>query len=198
VPPQRSSFTAAFVGSDPYSRLDGGQLHCKLLYKFVVFGRMDGKLTYRFEPVDEGVQVFQRQTLRPRGALKLLGPLIGAAFSRAMVYCLKGIKKLLEARDFLENTIAPLPTECRPTVFYEAPLQHILRNWVRTLQREPPRTAREQLRLRAPASSSSVCLWRSGLSERLSLPPSLLRHLLIARGGAGLESVPSSTLSGKA
>jgi hypothetical protein len=74
---------------DPPRRLD---------YAFVAFGRMDGELTYRLEPVGEGVEVFQRQTLRPRGTvLKSFSPMIGAAFSRAMAHRLKAIKKLLES-----------------------------------------------------------------------------------------------------
>lgn len=79
------------TGYDPPSRLD---------YRFVACGKIDGELTYRLEPVGEGVEVFQRQTLRPRGTLpKLLSPLIGAAFSRAIAHRLKGIKKLLEGGD---------------------------------------------------------------------------------------------------
>jgi hypothetical protein len=79
------------TGYDPPHRLD---------YSFVAFGKMDGALTYRLEPFGEGVQVFQRQTLRPRGTLlKLLSPLIGAAFSQAIAHRLKGIKKLLEGGD---------------------------------------------------------------------------------------------------
>ncbi|HET7269531.1 MAG TPA: hypothetical protein VFI90_00460 [Rubrobacter sp.] len=39
---------------------------------------MDGELTYRLEPVVEGVRVSERLTLRPRNTLfKVLGPLIG-------------------------------------------------------------------------------------------------------------------------
>lgn len=78
------------TGYDPPRRLD---------YRFIVFGRMDGELTYRSEPVGEAVRVLQRQTLRPRGALKPFSPLIRVAFSQAMVHRLKGIKELLEAGD---------------------------------------------------------------------------------------------------
>ena len=80
------------TGYDPPHRLD---------YRFVAFGKMDGELTYRLEPFGEGVEVFQRQTLWPRGTLlKVLSPLIGAAFSQAIAHRLKGIKKLLESGDF--------------------------------------------------------------------------------------------------
>jgi hypothetical protein len=45
---------------------------------------MDGELTYRLESVGEGVEVFQRQTLRPRGTLlKLLSPLISPVLKAA-------------------------------------------------------------------------------------------------------------------
>ena len=56
----------------------------RLDYRFVAFGKMDGELTYRLEPVGEGVEVFQRQTLRPRGTLlKLLSPLISPVLTAA-------------------------------------------------------------------------------------------------------------------
>lgn len=86
-----------FLKGEVISEITGYDPPHKLDYRFVAFGKMDGELTYRLEPVDEGVQVFQRQTLRPRGTLvKLLSPLIGAAFSQAIGHRLKGIKKLLE------------------------------------------------------------------------------------------------------
>jgi nucleotide-binding universal stress UspA family protein len=52
------------------------------------------------------VEVFQRQTLRPRGTLlKLLSPLIEAALSQAIAHRLKGSKKLLEAEVLHESTV---------------------------------------------------------------------------------------------
>jgi hypothetical protein len=79
------------TGYDPPQRLDCG---------FVAFGKMEGELTYRLKSSGEGARVLQRQTLRPRGALlKLLGPLIGAAFSRAIAHRLRSIKTLLEDGD---------------------------------------------------------------------------------------------------
>lgn len=86
-----------FLKGEVISEITGYDPPHSLDYSFVAFGKMDGELTYRLEPVGEGVRVSQRQTLRPRGTLlRLLGPLIGTAFSRAIDHRLKGIKKLLE------------------------------------------------------------------------------------------------------
>jgi hypothetical protein len=91
LPFLKGEVISEITGYDPPHRLD---------YGFVAFGKMEGELIYRLESSGEGVRVLQRQTLRPRGALlKLLGPLIGAAFSRAIAHRLRDIKKLLEDGD---------------------------------------------------------------------------------------------------
>lgn len=91
LPLLKGEIISEITGYDPPHRLD---------YGFVAFGKMDGELTYRFEPVGEGVRVLQRHTLRPRGMLlKLLSPLIGVTFSWAIDHRLKGIKKVLEGED---------------------------------------------------------------------------------------------------
>ena len=88
LPFLEGEITSEITGYDPPRRID---------YRFVAFGKMDGEQTYRLEPSGEGVRVLQRQTLLQRGKLlKVLGPLIGAAFSRAIAQRLRGIKKLLE------------------------------------------------------------------------------------------------------
>ncbi len=62
------------------------------------FGRaMDGTLAYHLQPAGEGTHVRQRQTLRPRGLLKLFSPFIRLAFGKAGAWRLRGIKRLLEA-----------------------------------------------------------------------------------------------------
>jgi hypothetical protein len=91
LPFLKGEIISEIIGYDPPHRLD---------YRFVAFEKMDGELTYRFEPTGEGVRVIQRHTLRPRGTvLKLLSPLIRATFSRAIDHRLKGIKKVLEGED---------------------------------------------------------------------------------------------------
>jgi hypothetical protein len=91
LPLVRGEIISEIAEYDPPHRLD---------YRFVAFGKMDGELTFRLEPVGEGVQLLQRQTLRPRGTvLKVLSPLIAAMFSRAIDHRLRGIKKLLEDED---------------------------------------------------------------------------------------------------
>jgi hypothetical protein len=91
LPLVRGEIISEITGYDPPRRLD---------YRFVAFEKMDGELTYRFESTGEGVRVIQRHTLRPRGTLlKLLSPLIGATFSRAIDHRLRGIKKALEGVD---------------------------------------------------------------------------------------------------
>lgn len=67
----------------------------ELGYTFSGLG-MDGDLVYRFEPVEGGTRVDQRQRLRPRGLLKVARPLIGLCFGWAVRRRLAGIKSLLE------------------------------------------------------------------------------------------------------
>jgi len=67
----------------------------RLGYRFSGLG-LDGELEYRFQAVDCGTQVSQRQVLRPRGVLKLLQPLIRISFGRVAGWRLAGIKTLLE------------------------------------------------------------------------------------------------------
>ena len=66
-----------------------------LAYRFSGLG-MDGVLNYYLEATELGTLVVQRQSLYPRGLLKLFNPLIEAAFSRAAGGRLQGIKALLE------------------------------------------------------------------------------------------------------
>jgi hypothetical protein len=68
-----------------------------LAYRFSGLG-MDGVLDYHFEASEQGTLVVQRQSLHPRGLLKLLNPLIKAAFSWAAGNRLEGIKNLLESK----------------------------------------------------------------------------------------------------
>ena len=67
----------------------------KLGYRFAGLG-MDGELEYRFQAVDCGTRVSQRQILRPRGLLKQLRPLIRITFGRVAGRRLVSIKALLE------------------------------------------------------------------------------------------------------
>lgn len=91
LPFLKGEVISEITGYDPPHRLD---------YAFLAFGKMDGELTYLLEPSGGGVRVLQRQTLRLRGGLlKLLSPLVGAAFSRAIAHRLRGIKKVLEDGD---------------------------------------------------------------------------------------------------
>ena len=67
----------------------------RLGYRFSGLG-MDGDLMYSFEEVAEGTKVVQRQSLHPRGALKLLSPLVGRMFAAEAGSRLTNIKRLLE------------------------------------------------------------------------------------------------------
>jgi hypothetical protein len=69
-----------------------------LHYKFSGLG-MEGELEYRFEQERGGVRIVQRQVLRPRGIVKLFGPLIRKMFSRAAGRRLEAIKVLLEGAE---------------------------------------------------------------------------------------------------
>jgi hypothetical protein len=57
---------------------------------------MDGELTYNLQAAGWGTLVVQRQSLRPRGLLALLNPLIETAFSRVAGQRLRDIKSLLD------------------------------------------------------------------------------------------------------
>jgi hypothetical protein len=69
----------------------------RLAYRFSGLG-MEGALDYEFEAAGQGTLVAQRQSLHPRGLLRLLNPLIKPTFSRAAGRRLEGIKHLLESK----------------------------------------------------------------------------------------------------
>ena len=60
-------------------------------------GSMEGDLAYHFEPVGNGTNLIQRETLHPRGILRLLSPFIQITLSRALANRLQDIKEVLEA-----------------------------------------------------------------------------------------------------
>ncbi|MBE0408558.1 MAG: hypothetical protein IBX69_02375 [Anaerolineales bacterium] len=62
---------------------------------------MNGELTYRFDPVDNGTRVIQEQILKPRGFFKLFSPLIAAAFSRMAAKRLVVIKGIMESDNLI-------------------------------------------------------------------------------------------------
>ena len=68
-----------------------------LSYSFSFGQSMDGRLEYLLEPVDAGTRVIQRQSLWPRGMLKLFSPFIHLAFAQVAGRRLQTIKQILEA-----------------------------------------------------------------------------------------------------
>lgn len=75
-----------------------------LTYQFSGPG-MGGELQYAFCEVAAGTRVHQVQTLRPRGILRLLRPIISKMFAQAAEERLKAIRTLLE-QDPLEGETA--------------------------------------------------------------------------------------------
>jgi hypothetical protein len=68
--------------------------HC-LGYQFSGLG-MDGDLMYFLKEVAGSTEVVQRQSLQPRGLLKVFSPLLGRMFAAAAGHRLESIKGLLE------------------------------------------------------------------------------------------------------
>ena len=66
-----------------------------LAYQFSGLG-MGGELQYAFCEVAAGTRIHQAQTLRPRGILRLLRPVISKMFAQAAEERLKAIRTLLE------------------------------------------------------------------------------------------------------
>ena len=64
-------------------------------YRFCGLG-MEGVLAYRFEAEEGGTHVVQKQSLRPRGILRLFSGVIGKMFSTMAGQRLEDIKSLLE------------------------------------------------------------------------------------------------------
>ena len=60
-------------------------------------GGMEGDLTYHFTPEAGATRLVQQETVRPRGLLKPLAPLIRLALGRALESRLQDIKQILEA-----------------------------------------------------------------------------------------------------
>jgi hypothetical protein len=58
---------------------------------------MEGHLAYQFLPHEDGTRLVQRETLRYRGLLRLLEPLIRTLLVRRCQKRLEGIKEILEA-----------------------------------------------------------------------------------------------------
>jgi hypothetical protein len=58
---------------------------------------MEGNLTYLFIPEEGGTRLVQRETVEPRGWLRLAAPLIRISLGRALQNRLEGIKELLDA-----------------------------------------------------------------------------------------------------
>jgi uncharacterized protein YndB with AHSA1/START domain len=57
---------------------------------------MEGELAYHFESTGESTRLTQRETLRPKGLLKLFSPMIKLMFGRAATNRLAIIKEYLE------------------------------------------------------------------------------------------------------
>ncbi len=85
-----------FMTGEIWTEVVGYEPGRLLAYRFVALG-MDGELTYQFEAVAEGTRLVQRQSLQPKGLLKVFSPMIGAVFSRMIARRLAGIKALLES-----------------------------------------------------------------------------------------------------
>jgi uncharacterized protein YndB with AHSA1/START domain len=67
----------------------------RLGYRFSGLG-IDGRLTYTFEAVGQGTSVVQKQSLNPRGLLRIFDATIGKMFSAMAGQRLEGIKALME------------------------------------------------------------------------------------------------------
>jgi hypothetical protein len=85
-----------FVTGEILTEVVGYEPNWRLAYRYVALG-MDGELEYRFEALEEGTRVVQRQSLWPRGVWRVFSPMIGAMFSRVVGKRLMGIKDLLES-----------------------------------------------------------------------------------------------------
>jgi uncharacterized protein YndB with AHSA1/START domain len=85
-----------FVTGEVLTEVVGYEPNQRLAYRYVALG-MDGELEYRFEALEEGTRVAQRQSLWPRGVWKLFSPMIREMFSRMAGKRLMGIKGLLES-----------------------------------------------------------------------------------------------------
>ncbi|MDH7487977.1 MAG: SRPBCC family protein [Anaerolineae bacterium] len=86
-----------FVTGEILTEVVGYEPGQRLAYRFVALG-MAGELTYRFEAVESGTRLVQRQSLWPSGWMRLFSPLIGATFSRMIARRLAGIKSFLESK----------------------------------------------------------------------------------------------------
>lgn len=86
------------VTAEMWSEITTYQPERRLGYRFSGLG-MDGELEYEFETAAQGTLVVQRQSLRPRGLLKLFSPLIQWSFARVAGKRLESIKNLLESKD---------------------------------------------------------------------------------------------------
>lgn len=85
-----------FVTGEIWTEVTSYEPDRRLAYRYVALG-MPGELTYRFEAVEGGTRVVQRQRLCPGGLLRPFRPLIGAIFSRMITRRLAEIKRLLES-----------------------------------------------------------------------------------------------------
>jgi carbon monoxide dehydrogenase subunit G len=61
-------------------------------------GGMEGVLTYRFEPHNDGTGLSLHETVTAKGLARLAEPVIRRTFERMLVNRLQGIKRLLELR----------------------------------------------------------------------------------------------------